>query len=307
MTPTAIGRSWQPVVAAALVILAGVALFQAMLLVRQHREIGLLAERTAQLRSASHELRTQQSATTQRAEAARQTLAQLTRADIDTDSEMELAAAAWLARVARMKQLAGERPELGIPECEVLTPEQWFAAAREAKLDSDEDIRSSFKKLHATARESLARLLLGAVRQFADAHEGNLPPAIAALADFLGRTFPAALLERFEVLQHGSLETTSKNDWILAERLAFAQQRDDRIYVTRAESGAEDLDQISERALRVAVRAFAATNSGRLPTEPAQLVTFLPDAPRRTALEHFLAQPKSEFNADKLKRLLSPD
>jgi hypothetical protein len=205
-----------------------------------------------------------------------------------------------------MKELAATRPDLGIDECAVLTEEQWFAAAREAKLDSEEQVRATFKSLHATARESLARLLLHAIRGYADVHDGQLPTSVAPLAALVGRAVPPALLDRFELLQRGALDAASRDEWILAERAGFAQQRDNRIYVTPAESGTEDLNSVSERELRLALQTYVAANGGRLPTEPAQLVAYFRNAPRPAALTEFLAQPKTEFTADKLKRLLPP-
>jgi hypothetical protein len=289
-----------------LAVVAGVAIFVTVRIVRQHAAIADVSARIVQLRSESLQLRSQQAATAQRVQTAKENLANLPQANLESDAEIEQVANAWLARISRMKELAANRTDLVIPECEVLTEEQWFAAAREGKLDSDEAISGAFKALRATARESLARLLLRAVRRYVDDHEGLLPGAPAMLADFLDRPLSPALLERFQFMQRGALDAATKEDWILAERAALTTQRDNRIYVTASDSGTEDLDNISDRELRLALRAFAAANAGQLPTDPAQLLSFFPDAPRRSALEKFLAQPKADFAADKLKQLLAP-
>ena len=292
--------------AAIALLVLGAALFYAVRMAQRRAEIAALTERTRRLRTEVAELNGRHAASARQLQTSRETLAQVSRTNLETDSPVERVGAAWLARAARMKELAAARADLGIDECAMLTDEQWFAAAREAKLDSDDQVRDTFKSLHDTARESLARQLLQAVRRYADEHEGQLPATLAPLASLFGRPLPPALLDRFEVLQRGALDATAKDEWILAERTEFARERDNRIYITPAESGTEDLNQISERELRLALQSYVVANEGRLPAEPAQLVAYFRNEPRPAAVNEFLAQPKTEFSVEKLRRLLPP-
>lgn len=262
------------------------------------------ATRIVALQSTLRGLDTAQTAASRKLKETRATLAsQLS--FTATDPAVESAIDAWLQRVSRLRQLAAERADLAIPELALLPENGWFNAAREARLDTDEQIREVFKKLRDQARVFFARELQAALTRYVDAHDGWMPGAVTELDRATSATLlPASLLARHEMLRTGRLEDVPRGEWIMAERVEFASPQGSRIYVGRHESGTDDLTTVSEAEFNHAVRAFVAAHAGQLPSGPDPLLPFLRTPPTASATREFLARPQSDFAPETLRKLL---
>ncbi|MES2695031.1 MAG: sigma-70 family RNA polymerase sigma factor [Verrucomicrobiota bacterium] len=240
-TPFAATTLLSHAVAAAVVVGAlGFAAFEASALVQQQHEISATRNQLAQHRATLASLRTAQEAAASRIQQTRTHLASMTRLS-ETDPAVEAAITAWLQRLERLKTLVAQRADLAIPELAVLTDEEWFATARDAKLDSERDTQATFRQVHTTARKALALAFSRALKTHADAHEGLLPAEPIALAAFIPQRLPGDLFTRFEMLQKGKLGEVAADARLLAERLEAARARGDRVYVNRSKFGVEDL------------------------------------------------------------------
>ena len=297
-------KSWA---AAAVAATLGVVVCETAVLFRQRDELAAFPEQSGRLHATLRNLRREQDAATSRLQETRDDLHRLARVNLHTDSATEAAIEAWLARVSRLKQLAAGRADLNIPELEVLTDRDWFTAAKEGKFDTEEQIRETFRKLHDSARNSLARLLHTALSRYAVAHDGQLPANPAQLEPFMERRVSPAILARFEMLQHGEMSAVPKDEPIVAERASSGQTIDSRVLITPQEHSVEDLNSVSDRELRRALRAFVEANHGKFPSEPAQLLSYFKTPPRPAALKSLLEKPKGDFTTAELRKLLPPD
>lgn len=287
-------------------VLLGVAIYETATLAAQRRELADAATLHAQQSAALTQLTAAQAAATARMQQAREAGASSRRLTGPTDTDVEAAVAAWMKRLGRLRQLATERVEFAIPELAILSDADWFSAAREAKFDTEEDTRETFRKFHKGARTTLAAALGRALSAYSDAHDGLLPSAPAQLASLLPANLPPALVTRFDLLQTGPLAGVPIDEPLLAERLDLAQARDNRLVVTRYRPGVEDLASVSDREFRLAVRAYAAAHGGELPTGAAQLLPHLRTPPSPAARESFLAKPAADFAPPVLRSLVTP-
>lgn len=286
--------------------LLGVAIYETATLAVQRRELAAAATVHAQQSAALAQLTTARTAATARVQQAREAGASSRRLTGPTDPEVEAAVAAWMTRLGRLRQLATERAEFALPELAILSDADWFSAAREAKFDTEEDTRETFRKFHKGARHTLAAALGRALTAYSDAHDGVLPTAPAQLASLLPANLPPALLTRFELLQSGPLAAIAPDEPLLTERADLTQVRDNRIVISRGQPAVEDLTTVPDREFRLAVRAYAVAHDGELPTAAAQLLPHLRTPPGPAARESFLAKPAADFAPAALRSLVTP-
>jgi RNA polymerase sigma factor (sigma-70 family) len=290
---------------AATAAVLGLAAYETDTWLAQRREADATRTRLVDLRATLQRLDTAQNTTQQRLRAARELLAAQSSLTAG-DPAVETAIAAWLKRLERLKQLATGRPDLVIPEMAALTESHWLTAAREAAFDTEAHTREAFGKLHDLARNAVADRLHQALTRHTDTHGGILPASVSDLAPLLKPPLPASLLARYEMQRSGSAHEIPSGEWLIAERLDLARVHDQRLFVTSAASGVDDLSTVSDREFQHAVRAFVAAHAGQLPIEPAQLVPLLRSSPSTSAIQRFLERPTSDFAPVELKKYLLP-
>lgn len=294
--------------AAAAVVLAatlGFVALQTTMLAYQRSELAAQPAQIDAFRATLRRLHAEQQTARRRLADARTGLASPALVRSPSDPEVESAIDGWLLRLSRLKRLAHERLEMDIPHLAVLTESEWLTAAREAKLNTEEEIRDTFRGLHATARNILARALSRALQSYADAHNGQLPEHPQELAPFMDRRVPQAVLAYHEMLQTGAISAVPRDELILAERGALPDSGESRLIVSTHERGTENFNEVSARQLRQALRAFAAAQNGQLPITAADLVPYFKMKPEPRALQAFLAKPARDFAPEALQKLLS--
>lgn len=294
-------------VGAVAVCLAGAIGFETRAYFLDRSELARLARETAVTRTRAVRTRAELREAEQRTKAAREEVERMAPAMVTVDAELQQAGEAWRARVERLKQIARERPKLGVPELQILAEEEWFGVTKESMLETEAGITAAFEKLQERAHWMLSAALNEAVERYATEHEGMLPRTTDQLAPFLRRPIPDELLGRYDVLRQGKLSDVGKDDWLLAERAHLAEAAGRQVYVTRSDAGVEDLTTVSDRVLTRALRGYVDAHQGALPVAPVDLVPHFAHPPGTTALETFLARPRSDFTPARLNALLKPN
>lgn len=231
--------------AAATLAVLGVVAFEAQAIVHHREELATLSERSTTLRTTLAQIRTAHAADLVRLQSARVELARTTQARVGGDPELEAAAEAWLERVKRLKEIAANRSDLRIPELALLTENEWFFAAKDARLAEEAQLRDTFRDLRGVARKLFARQLRSALSRYAADHGDELPTDPRQLAAFLEPQAPAELLRDYDLLQRGPLHSVPAGARILAERLSAARPHNNRVFVTTNKHGTEDLEAAS--------------------------------------------------------------
>ncbi len=243
-------------VAATIAALAGMGIYETVQASRLHTQVQTLQKQqaplTAQLQALQHEyddLRSQLAAMTEenaqfktgqkstellklrsdvgllRAENER--LAQLFDAEfvrVEKDP-IEMRAKHWLDRVKRLKAALAQMPEKSIPELKLLSDKTWLDIARNEGTASDPTYGAdeSFALLRKAAKEEFAKRLSRALREYANANANQLPPDTLALKSYFASPVEDAMLERYELLRAGELQS---GEPLIAERAVVDEKSD---------------------------------------------------------------------------------
>ncbi len=226
------------IAASAVVGALGFAVYEAAAFAQQHEELSLQHIKIVQQREAVHALQRSNVNATARLRALRDNLAAQPPPG-ESDPAVEAAIAAWLERVQRLKALVASQSDQTIPELEALTENDWFALARDAKLDTTAP-SELLRELHDAARSTFGRLLVRAVVQYTDNHAGLLPADPGQLAPFIPLRLPPDFLGRFEMLRSGPIDAVHQDDWLLAERPALARGKQ-RLCVSLRHASLEEI------------------------------------------------------------------
>jgi RNA polymerase sigma factor (sigma-70 family) len=122
-----------------------------------------------------------------------------------SDAALESEINAWLERAAQLRLLAKQRPELLIPELQLLTDRDWLDYAQSAKLETDADIRELFRNLRTNAKNTLGNRMPKAMRAYLKAHDDTLPADPIQLAPFFDPPLDTAILQRYQMSATGKL------------------------------------------------------------------------------------------------------
>ncbi|HVS54434.1 MAG TPA: hypothetical protein VHD62_18905 [Opitutaceae bacterium] len=310
-------------VALAAAALTAIAVWEGTTLSRQNSEIAATHAQAAQRDAELAQLKRQRDTAADRLRATEQEIARLAAIpDVEIDAEV----AAWLARVARLREFAARHAEQTIPEFSLLTEKDWFDAARVGQSITDglstvDDheallaamdaantvLQAEMQSLRDTARMRVAPNLRAALIGFADAHDGQLPSNVRELAPFATPPIDPAILARYEMAQHGNILDVARDAWLLDEKTSFDEAHDNRLYLARGSFGTTAFSEPRQPDLRAALQGFLTANNGQFPSTPAQLVPFFPQPPSPVALKAFLEKPATDFTSDELRKLLPAD
>jgi regulator of replication initiation timing len=146
---------------------------------------------------------------------------------------------AYKAQAEEIARYLERMPDKQIPELKLLTDVDWLTATKEAKLESDADVRRTLSRLRGLAKNRLP--LAGGLNAYINANDGQLPTDLAQLKPYimsrLGDTAVEegvldAMLQRYQLLRTGTVSDYPQGTWIIAERAPV-----DREYDTRAKFG----------------------------------------------------------------------
>ncbi len=108
-----------------------------------------------------------------------------------------------LSRMNQLKKLINDKPELGIPEMQLLTPQDWLNVVAAADLGTENGVRQALSRLRSAAKLAFAPLLQEALNKYVQASGGQLPSDITQLKPFFASPVDDSLLERYQLLRTG--------------------------------------------------------------------------------------------------------
>jgi hypothetical protein len=106
-------------------------------------------------------------------------------------------------------------PEAQIPEFAFLTPNDWLDISKDASLETDNDLRNAAEMLGANAKNTFAKLMKDALNKFLEANAGELPSEMSQLRTFFPVPVEDGVLQRYELLQSGSVKDVAESDRML--------------------------------------------------------------------------------------------
>ena len=103
-------------------------------------------------------------------------------------------------RVAKLKQLMKDRPNLVIPEFYLLGEGDLRGAAKEFDLETEDGVRAAFASLRFRAENSFAANLQPALKKYTDSHHEQPPEKIEELASYFDPPVDPSVLSRYQVI-----------------------------------------------------------------------------------------------------------
>jgi RNA polymerase sigma factor (sigma-70 family) len=202
---TAIQKS---IVATVLTLAVGTGIYEATAFARQASGIAAAEQQGAALTT---ELRR---ADEQQAGAARRLKAVETQIDSRlasglSDAALESKLRGWQANLDQLRQVLKQRPNLGIPELQLLSDDVWFDAATTAKLDSEDGVRHALANLREHAAFLMGHKMQAALNAYLQTTDGILPDRIDQLLPFFNPPIESAWLDRYEILRTGKFSEIS--------------------------------------------------------------------------------------------------
>jgi hypothetical protein len=135
----------------------------------------------------------------------------------------------------RIQQELDQRPQQKIPELALLNDVDWLTVVKEAKFDSETDIRMIFRHLRSLSKHRLP--LAGALDSFSKTDAGTNLTDVFQLKPFLQAALaPAtlpdesldAILNRYSLVHTGDLTKVPRDEYILAEKAPVDKEYDSR-------------------------------------------------------------------------------
>lgn len=278
-------------VGAAVVAFVGVGFYAQRTIARQQRDLRELRDQQSRLIAENRQLRQDRNEDAQLLRAADSAIAAVrSRAGAagagggaSGDSAMEGELKAVSARMAVLKERIARSPDQQIPELRLLREQDWINAAAKHKLDSDGDVAEALRSLRTSGKFNFSELAAKALWKFAQANEGRLPTDILELAPCFDPPIEAEMLQRYGIVQTGTMRELSMDTSVIAEVVPEDANRDPRLYMSgprtqpnqgnvSVHSGA--YSDISGIVLG-AVAEFVKARGDQPLTDPAQLQRFL--------------------------------
>jgi RNA polymerase sigma factor (sigma-70 family) len=125
----------------------------------------------------------------------------------NTNNPIKFAAVALATRVAQLKQHFEQWPGKKTPEIALATDQEWLTVAGTHPLDSESDFRDAMSEIRTDAIEKFGMMVKEAVKQYADANNGQMPTSPLQLAPFLNLPTDLAMtiLDGYQVAQPGEV------------------------------------------------------------------------------------------------------
>jgi hypothetical protein len=138
--------------------------------------------------------------------------------------QMEAALTSWAARVGELWQRQEKMPDKKIPELQLCDGYDWLEAAKNAKLDSDADVRSALSRLRQLGKEKFAAAMEGALDKYVTANNGRLPSDPSELKAYCVTAVDDAVFSRYKLLHTGKLSDLPPGTrWLMAEKRPSGQ------------------------------------------------------------------------------------
>ncbi len=267
--------------ATACALVVGAGLYEAAAFVRQRSDLAAQEQQTATFTAQLQRVREEEVAARSRLKSIEAQIDSRL-ASAGTDAALESRLRSWQANLDQLRQTLRQRPNLAIPELQLLTDEDWFDAATKAKLDSDDDVRRTLASLRTKATDLMGDKLRTALNAYLKASDDILPDRIDQLLPFFDPPIASAWLDRYELLQTGKL--IDRSSLIIGPR-SFGDIEYDQLLEfgpTRSSRG----NAMDENVARAWLSGGTAT--GRNPETAAQFMPYLKWPASEAAVEKIL-------------------
>lgn len=208
---------------------------------------------------------------------------------VTPDPAIEQEIRSWFARIARIRQLAYERPDLTIPEMRLLTDDDWHSVA-----DGDAGQLEPEKllgRLRMRAKNTFGNHLRTALNDFAAARAGEFPRSLADLQPFLPEGTDPAMLQRYAVVRPLLSDSRSSlSPSVIVER---PSDLDDTHLAISRQGFSFGPFNLRDHAARAA-RDYAAANPGAPVATGAALLPYF-DPPLPPGLQQRFLQAPEKF------------
>jgi len=147
---------------------------------------------------------------------AEQRLAQITATSPQpTNDKLDALARVWAIHANQLKDHLSKTPNESIPELQFLADREWLSAAEHLHLGTDEAYRSAFSHLREAAKKAFVSKLGSALRQYAQANDGQIPANLLELKPFFQAPVDDSILQRYELTQTGKLSEAPGRELIV--------------------------------------------------------------------------------------------
>jgi len=101
------------------------------------------------------------------------------------------------ARISKLRDFLSAHPEWADPEMRLLKDDDWVLPVREERVDTEASERKALAMVRMAAHARLGAMVAAAIRDFADANNGQQPSSAAQLVPHLSDPSSADLLQGF--------------------------------------------------------------------------------------------------------------
>jgi RNA polymerase sigma factor (sigma-70 family) len=193
-----------------------------------------------------------------------------------TEPSMDAAFKTWAVRASRLRQRVNATSDARIPEMQFLTEKNWFEAVKDLKqLDTEDDYRRAFSNVRNIAKDEFVHATQKALTGYTEANNGQLPQDMSQLKPFYGAPVDDSLLQRYKLLQTGSLADVPRSEYLVADTAPLVDEEHDATYKFSINSINSHSGDPAEDAIKEAGIQFASAHNDLLPTDASQLAGYL--------------------------------
>lgn len=196
----------------------------------------------------------------------------------------------WQDRVGQLRDILAQMPELGIPELQFATEEDWLDAAKE-KLETLDDYRRALGKLRNLATARFTPLAFEALQAFIKANPGQQPTDTLQLQAYLGRPLDPALLQRYAVKPRSAVPNIGVGEWILTQKRVVDEEYDAQVAIGTRGMGTTNW---GVGAFHAVFKAFRQANPGQSASNPEVLLPYATTPEEKEAVQRKIREAKKD-------------
>lgn len=206
----------------------------------------------------------------------------------------------WLAREDKLKELVKQNPGKAIPELQLLSEQQWLNAAMNAKFDTDKEVRQGLADLRHSAENNFAAVAQPALSKYIEANNGQFPTDVSQLQPYFSAPIDDAILNRWKIVPQSDVPNLRMGDWLITEKAPVDPEFDNQWAIGQNGYGQSNYNTPDITAamatLAPAIKAYAAANNGKEPSDPSQFLPYL-TTPEQQAAFQTMMKRKNSANA----------
>ncbi len=196
----------------------------------------------------------------------------------------------WFNRVALLKQRLAQTPEANIPELKLLEEEDWLAAVKSRRLDSDADFRRALSTLRVSAESKVASNLNVALQKYMKENGSRFPAGLTLLQPYFDLPIGDDTLQRWEIVPASEVKNVVMGGkMIITQKAPVDDVFDSRMVIGPNGFGSTDFLYPAIAGDMDAIRnAYKAANQGQDSENISQLLPYATTATQQIALQKLL-------------------